>query len=139
MGVKYLLDTNILSELCKNEPNSNVVKLVERYSDRCTTASLVIHEISFGINRLPKGELKRDLQLFLRQIENYQFSVLPYDNPSAIHHAKERARLSAIGLTPSFVDGQIAAIATVNNLTIVTRNTNDFKYFKNLEIENWFE
>ena len=139
MGVKYLLDTNILSELCKNEPSSNVVKLVERYSDRCTTASLVIHEINFGINRLPKSALKRDLQLFLKQIENYQFIVLPYDNLSAIHHAKERARLSKAGLTPSFVDGQIASIAIVNNLTIVTRNISDFKYFENLEIENWFE
>lgn len=95
--------------------------------------------INFGINRLSKNELKRDLQLFLRQIENYQFIVLPYDNPSAIHHAKERARLSAIGLTPSFVDGRITAITTVNNLTILTRNTGDFKYFENLEIENWFE
>ncbi|OQX23219.1 MAG: VapC toxin family PIN domain ribonuclease, partial [Desulfobacteraceae bacterium IS3] len=41
------------------------------------------------------------------------------------------------GQTPSFADGQIAAIAKVNDLILVTRNTSDFKIFADLKIENW--
>jgi len=38
---------------------------------------------------------------------------------------------------PSFVDGQIAAIAKVNGLVLVTRNSSDFKKFSGLQLENW--
>ncbi len=51
--------------------------------------------------------------------------------------AKERARLSNLGLTPSFVDGQIAAVAATNELILVTANTIDFADFQDLQIENW--
>ncbi len=43
----------------------------------------------------------------------------------------------SVGLTPTFVDGQIAAIAYVNNLVVVTINTSDFMDFGGLHVENW--
>jgi tRNA(fMet)-specific endonuclease VapC len=46
---------------------------------------------------------------------------------------------SQAGQTPAYCDGQIAAIAAVNNLTLVTRNINDFQHFQDLKLENWFE
>jgi tRNA(fMet)-specific endonuclease VapC len=63
--------------------------------------------------------------------------ILPYDERAAEWHAKERARLSSLGQTPAFVDGQIAGIAKVNGLVLVTRNTIDFKKFSGLKVENW--
>ena len=138
MGIKYLLDTNILSELSKDEPDSNVVDNINKYGDYCSTAALVIHEIKFGIQRLPEGKIKENLQLFLQQLERYQFQVLPYDKAAAHYHASERARLMLKGLTPAFIDGQIAAIAATNELILVTRNTSDFENFNNLLVENWF-
>jgi len=63
--------------------------------------------------------------------------ILPYDDMAAEWHAKERARLSSKGATPSFVDGQIAAIAGVNDLILVTRNIDDFKSFLRLKTKNW--
>jgi tRNA(fMet)-specific endonuclease VapC len=54
-------------------------------------------------------------------------------------HAQERARLSKIGRTLAFADGQIASIASSNNLILVTNNVADFQYLENLKIENWFE
>ena len=63
--------------------------------------------------------------------------ILPYDDRAAEWHAKERARLSSKGLTPSFVDGQIAAISAVNGLILITRNVNDFKQFLRLKVQNW--
>lgn len=65
--------------------------------------------------------------------------ILPYDERAAEWHASERARLIALGRTPSFVDGQIAAIAKVNSLILVTRNMSDFKEFSGLKLKNWHQ
>jgi len=43
-----------------------------------------------------------------------------------------------LGKPSAFADGQIAAIAKVNDLILVTRNITDFRYFAGIEIENWF-
>jgi tRNA(fMet)-specific endonuclease VapC len=64
-------------------------------------------------------------------------AVLPYDTAAAAWHATERARLEALGRSPPFVDGQIAAIARVRGLTLVTRNVRDFSRFDGLVVENW--
>ena len=65
--------------------------------------------------------------------------IIEYDRKAAKWHALERARLSSVGLTPAFADGQIAAIASTNKLILATRNTKDFIHFGDLTIENWFE
>jgi tRNA(fMet)-specific endonuclease VapC len=137
--VKYLLDTNILSEMSKDKPDAKVIAKINEYGDSCVTAALVIHEINYGVRKLPKGKFRDNLQIFLQQLEVYQFQVLPYDNDAALYHASERARLVAKGLTPAFADGQIAAISATNNLTLVTRNISDFENFDGLSLENWFD
>lgn len=139
MGVKFLLDTNILSELSRKHPNDNIVTQMEKYAGQCATASVVMHEIRYGVERLPAGNTKDNLQAFLKQLVAYEFQVLPYDNEAASYHASERARLTGKGLTPSFTDNQIAATTVVNDLVLVTRNTRDFENFSQLTIENWFE
>ena len=63
--------------------------------------------------------------------------VLPYDQEAASWHARERARLGKRGRPPSAADGQIAAIASVNDLTLVTANVKDFRRFKDLVVEDW--
>ena len=65
-------------------------------------------------------------------------ALLPYTEAAAEWHAAERARLTNIGQPPPFVDGQIAAIAHVNDLIVVTRNTTDFQQFDTMTAENWF-
>jgi tRNA(fMet)-specific endonuclease VapC len=64
--------------------------------------------------------------------------VFDYDINAAKWHAQERARLSKIGKTPAFIDGQIASIAFCNDLILVTNNVADFQDFEDLVIENWF-
>jgi tRNA(fMet)-specific endonuclease VapC len=61
----------------------------------------------------------------------------PYDDAAAEWHGREKARLEERGRTPPFVDGQIAAIAHNESLTLVTANTEDFRYFDDLEIADW--
>lgn len=63
--------------------------------------------------------------------------ILPYDARAAALHAQERARLGALGRTPPFADGQIAAIAQTNQLILVTFNTAEFADFAGLALEDW--
>jgi tRNA(fMet)-specific endonuclease VapC len=133
----FLLDTNIISEMVKTAPNPGVMKKLEVHQDKLFTAAPVWHELNFGCQRLPASNRKKQLEFFLETVIRQTMLILPYDETAAALHAAERARLSAIGEPPSFVDGQIAAIAMANSLTLVTRNITDFKPFKKLALENW--
>lgn len=62
--------------------------------------------------------------------------VLPYDADAARWHAEQRARLVTAGRTPPFADGQVAAVAAVNGLTVVTRNTADVEGF-DVDVTSW--
>jgi len=135
--MKYLLDTNVLSEAVKTDPNKHVMAKMERHQDEIVTASTVWHELQFGCQRLPQSRKKEIIASFLNDILRPRMLILPYDDRAAEWHAKERARLSSSGLTPTFVDGQIASIAKVNDLILITRNTDDFKPFSKLKLENW--
>ena len=135
--MKYLLDTNVLSEAVKTIPDKSVLKMLERHQHEIVTAAPVWHELQFGCQRLPRSRKREIIALFLNDIVRRTMLILPYDDRAAEWHARERARLSLKGAPPSFVDGQIAAIASVNDLILVTRNTDDFKSFLRLKIKNW--
>ena len=135
--MKYLLDTNVLSEAVKKHPEKNVMTMLEKHEDEIVTASPVWHELQYGCRRLPRSRKKDIISSFLNDVVMKSIPILPYDAKSAELHAEERARLSAKGITPAFVDGQIASIAVINNLILVTRNISDFNKFKNIKLENW--
>lgn len=135
--MKYLIDTNVLSEAVKTVPDKSVMNMLERHQHEIATAAPVWHELQFGCQRLPQSRKREIIASFLNDIVKRTMPVLPYDDRAAEWHAGERARLSSKGLTPPFVDGQIAAISMVNGLILVTRNTDDFKQFLRLKIENW--
>jgi tRNA(fMet)-specific endonuclease VapC len=138
MRLKYLLDTNVVSELMRPTPNPIIVERVNFHQSEIAIASVVIHELLYGCLRLPESKKRQTL---LNSIEESALSrtVLDYDSEAAQLHAQERARLSKIGKTLAFADGQIASIASSNDLILVTNNVADFQYFENLKIENWFE
>lgn len=69
---------------------------------------------------------------------SFTYLFLSYNFEAGVWHGLERSRLRQHGITPPFIDGQIAAIAAVNNLILVTRNIKDFRFFSDLKIENWF-
>ena len=135
--MKYLLDTNVLSEGVKSVPGKLVLEKFEKHQHEIVTAAPVWHELQFGCHRLPKSRKREVIASFLNDIVKRTMLILPYDDRAAEWHAKERARLSSKGMIPSFVDGQIAGISVVNGLILVTRNVDDFKHFQRLKIENW--
>ena len=134
---QYLLDTNVLSEPVKTKPDMNVMNMLERSQGRIVTAAPVWHELRYGCLRLPLSR-KRDLiQAYLEDVVWPNVAILSYDERAAQWHAEERARLTVLGKTPSFVDCQIAAVSKVNDLVLVTRNMADFTIFEGLQVENW--
>lgn len=98
--------------------------------------SIVWHELLFGAHRLPPSEKRFTIEQYLTDVVAATLPVLSYDARAAAWHATERARLTSLGQTPAFADGQIAAIAAVNDLTIITMNTKDFVDF-DLTVEDW--
>ena len=136
-GVNYLLDSNILSEPTRRHPDGEVRSRLQAYRHELCTAAPILHELRYGVARMADGVRKRQLIRYLEQVLR-PLAVLPYDGKAALWHAEERARLTAQGRTPPYVDGQIAAIANTNDLTLVTRNTSDFVHFADLRVENWF-
>lgn len=137
MTLAFLLDTSIVSAPIAKEPDRRVVKKIEKQSDRCAIAAPVWHELVYGCSRLPASKRRSALEEYLHSVVRQSFPILPYDETAAEWHGKERARLEAGGRTAPFVDGQIAAIAHTQNLTLVTANTVDFRWFEGLEVADW--
>jgi tRNA(fMet)-specific endonuclease VapC len=136
--MRYLLDTNIIAEPTKPQPNPKVIADLAQYSGEVVISSVSWHELWFGVERLPPSRKRQNLQEYLQNLIAADLPILPYTTEAARWFATERSRLVKSGLSPSYADGQIAAIAQVNNLTLVTRNTSDYIHFQGLVIENWF-
>lgn len=138
MTVRFLLDSNVLSEPSRPAPNEKVLSKLTQHKAEVGVASLVVHEMLYGCLRLPSLK-RRDYLWKYIQRSVLGLPIFNYDLSAARWHAEERARLSAIGRTPAFVDGQIASIAACNGLRLVTRNVSDFQHFEGLTVENWFK
>ena len=137
--ISYLLDSNILSEPARLKPDDNVLRQLADHDGEYATAAIVWHELVYGCELLAVSKRKKQLQSYLAMLLANGLTVLPYDQSAADWYAKERARLQHQGLTCAYADGEIAAIAVSQNLTLVTRNTKDFNSFQNLAVENWFD
>ena len=111
---------------------------LQTFERECAIATLVWHELLYGFYRMADGKKKRTLERYLFESIDPSFPKLAYDDKAARWQAKERARLERLGQPPSFADGQIAAIAVTNSLSLVTRNVRDFEPFEGLEVQNWF-
>jgi len=138
MGLKYLLDTNILSEPVKPHPNEHVLLKLNQYSGQYCTSVTVWHELHYGVERMTDSKRKKSLFAYLDMLEQGGLIVFPYEKMAGQWLAKERGRLSKRGVTIPYADGEIAAIAHTNQLILVTRNTVDFAIYKKLIIQNWF-
>jgi tRNA(fMet)-specific endonuclease VapC len=136
--VIYLLDTNTFSEAAKAEPNRHVLsRMVARQFDWATSAT-AWEEFTCGVRALPATARRKRLEDYRRNLVDAGLVVLPFDQRAAEWMAGERARLLKKGMTPPYRDAQIAAVAATQDLTLVTRNTQDYRTFRGLRMENWF-
>lgn len=135
--MRYLVDTNVLSEPTRPQPSSHILDRLREHRDQICTAAPVWHELLYGVRRLPASKRRQRLETYLLETLAPGLQILAYDSKAAEWHANERARLSLAGKAAPFVDGQIAAIARINSLTLVTHNVDDFVVFEGLAVEDW--
>jgi tRNA(fMet)-specific endonuclease VapC len=135
--LQYLLDTSVVSNPIAARPDPNILRQLEELGHSCSIAAVVWHELVYGCRRLPAGKRRAAVEAYLDEVVLRSFPILDYTEPAATWHAGERARLEAAGRPAPFVDGQIAAIACVNDLVLVTTNVRDFERFKDLEVVDW--
>lgn len=136
--LKYLLDTNIISEPLYENSNLQVMHKLKAHQEQFAISVITWHELNFGMERLLHSLKRQKINQYLNNVVQATIPMLPYDEAASIWHAKQRALLEKTGKIPSFVDGQIAAIAKTRELILVTRDLRDFAPFADLAVENWF-
>lgn len=137
MNLRYLLDTNVVSEPLRPQPNQGVLDQLRQHQGHLAIAAIVWHELLFGSARLPTSARRTMIERYLQQVIAPTLPILAYDERAAGWHAAERARLARLGQTPAFADGQIAAVAHANELVLVTANTSGYAGFEGLAVEDW--
>jgi tRNA(fMet)-specific endonuclease VapC len=137
--MRFLLDTNILSEPVVAKPNPFVLEKIRVHSTSLAIASVTWHEALYGLLLLPPGGRREQIADYLFRRVRPSLPIIAFDEQAARWQAEERARLRKSGRTPSYADSQIAAIAAVNELVLVTRNIEAFADFHGLRTANWFE
>lgn len=135
--IKYLLDTNVISEPLRPTPHPQVMERFRQHRSEIAISAVVWHELWFGCLRLPPSAKRRAIEEYLDTVVAPSIPILSYDQAAAVWHAQERARLSVIGKTPPFADGQIIAVAKAHDLILVTFNLADYAAFQGVVIEDW--
>lgn len=134
----FLLDTNVLSEAMLEPRNPGVVTFLTGVADAYVSV-LTLHELIYGIERLPQGRKKTDLTRCLEStVSAYGDFVLPLDEASARMAGPLRAARQAEGRHIDIADALIAATALTKGLTLATRNLRDFEGI-DLSLLNPFE
>ena len=125
--VKFLLDTNALSELTKPAPNASLIGWLEINEPETAISVVTIGEMALGIERMPDGKRRRVLERALKFLrEDYAGKTLDFTEGVAVEWAKLVAAAQRQGKNLSALDSQIEATAVHFGLTVVTRNEKDF-------------
>lgn len=128
---RYLLDTNIVSELAKPVPATSLREWMEaQEDDSLFIASLTVAEIHRGILQLPKGGRRDQLADWFAGSEGPQAlfagRVLAFDENAALIWGRLMAEGKTVGRPRSGLDMILAAVAEANDCLVVTANERDF-------------
>jgi len=131
----YLLDTNVCIMYLKGKSPSINHHLDNLEPEKIAVCSVVKAELFYGSMRSNNPQKAVNVQKMFIQ----QFISLAFDDDCAEIYGNIRADLANIGTPISSNDIQIASIALVNNLILVTHNVREFSRVKELQIEDWEE
>jgi predicted nucleic acid-binding protein len=128
---RYLLDTNILSNVTKPAPSESLLAwMAEQADENLFIASLVVAEIWFGVLDAPAGKKRVQLESWFRGPEGPQAlfagRVLPFDEKAGLIWARLMAEGEKTGRPRSALDMILAAVAEANDCIVVTDNEKDF-------------
>ncbi len=126
--MNYLLDTCLISELRKPKPKQSVMNWFDGVDEHdLYVSALTIGELRYGIALLPDNTKKKDLETWLRSVEDsFAELIIPVDTEIAKKWGALRASAQTRGYTISVVDGLLAATCSTYRLALVTRNEKDF-------------
>ena len=129
---RYMLDTNIVSDLIKN-PQGKAAKRIARVGeDNVCTSIIVEAELRYGSAKSGSTRLLKAVEDILGELP-----VLPFEGPADTEYGGIRAELEAAGRLIGSNDLLIAAHAKASGATIVTANSSEFKRINGLKVENW--
>lgn len=123
--MKWLLDTNVLSELTRPEPSPKVEAWLRAEGNDAAIDPIVLGELRYGILILPRGARRSRLEAWF-DAGARRMNCLAWDSDTGLKWAELLARLRSKGLTMPLRDSMIAATALEHQLTVVTRNVRDF-------------
>ncbi len=129
---RYLLDTNIISDLVKNPQGKAARRVAKVGEDNVCTSIIVAAELRYGCAKSGSKRLLKAVEDILGEI-----AVLPFDIPADTEYGGIRSELEAAGNPIGANDLLIAAHAYATGATIVTANVGEFTRIRGLKVENW--
>ena len=127
--MRYLLDTCVLSEPFKRQPNQQVIAWLRSVDQSSLyTPSVVLGEMRKGVEKMPASARKEMLEKWLADYRRfYADNIVPFDAEVAMAWGKLVGRLQLEGMSTPVIDSQIAATAIYHGMTLVTRNVRDMQ------------
>jgi len=132
MSFRYLLDTNIISDLVRRPRGPVAGRIAEVGEDSICTSVIVAAELRYGAAKSDSKELSQRVGLLLSALE-----ILPLEAPADQRYAEVRHHLATQGTPIGPNDLLIGAHALAADLTLVTANTREFERVPSLRVENW--
>lgn len=129
---RYLLDTNIISDLVRN-PQGRIAEQIARVGEGAIcTSIIVVAELRFGAAKRGSERLTLQLERIIAALD-----VQAFDAPADAAYAELRTQLEVAGLPIGGNDILIAAHALATSLIVVTDNEREFARVPGLQVENW--
>ena len=122
------LDTNVVSEPLRLQPDPNVLAWLKRHDAVLSISSVVIGELAFGIEKIRPDQRAVRLAAGLEEWRRrFAGRIFAFTEDAAVCYGLIMGEASRTGRPMSAQDGMIAAIAKIHNATLATRNTRDFE------------
>ena len=122
-----IIDTNIISEMMREDPDVKIAAWIERVG-RLHTTTVTLAEIDYGIARLPESARRDRLTATAAMVfADFDDVILPFDARAARRYGGIVAGRETAGRPVATADSQIAAICASRQATLATRNTADFE------------
>ena len=133
--MKFLVDTNVVSEWVKPQPNAGLMRWTDSVDEDSAFISVItLAELRYGIDRMVKSKRRRRLEAWLHDELPIRFEgrILSIDPSFADACGRMIRRAKLLGRPIEAMDAFLAATAEIHDLTLVTRNVPDFPLLKTI-------
>jgi len=141
--LRYLLDTNIISEFVSKKPNQKVLDYVNSLDENDIYLSVItLGEIRFGIEKLDKEHQIKKIEMLTNWLDNdlmqrFEGRIVDIDKDTMLKWGEINGQLQKIGKPMPIMDSLIASSCLAKEFILITRNTKDFYSFE-MEMVNPF-